>query len=700
MKKLLISSLFLILITTTCKTNDNMNSNPLLSKWNTPHQTAPFNTIKVEHFLPAIDISIENARAEIDAIVNNKNVPTFENTIVALELSGNKLSRIASVMYNLNGAETNDELQAVARDASPKITEFSNYVSLNEALFKRVKVLFAKKDKLGLNPEQAYLLENTYKGFVRSGANLEGDDKIKYAKISTELAKLTLQFGENVLAETNAYTLHITDEKELAGLPDGVIEAAAQFAKSKEKEGWMFNLQFPSFYPFLKYADNRELRQEIYMASASRAHKDNAFNNEENIKKIVSLRLDMARLLGFDNYAEYVLEERMAQTPEKVNAFIEDLHNASRPFAKKEFKEVESIARKEGFEGTLERWDWAYYSEKLKAKKYGFNEEEIRPYFQLEKVQEGIFSLTNQLFGLTYKENKAIQVYHPDVNAFDVFDENGEFLAVLYLDFFPRDGKRGGAWSGDYRPQSNINGNSIRPIITVVCNFTKPTETKPSLLNFNEVTTFLHEFGHALHGMMANTVYPSLSGTSVYWDFVELPSQIMENWATEKEWLDQFVEHYETGEAIPTKLLQKMIASKNFLAGYSSDRQLSLGMNDMAWHTITTDITESVADYEKKAMQSTELFPLVEGAATSTAFSHIFAGGYASGYYSYKWAEVLEADAFSVFKKNGILDKATATSFRKNILEKGGTRHPMELYVNFRGQEPTVDALLEKNGLK
>lgn len=700
MKKLLIPGLFLFLILTACKTNDNMNSNPLLSTWNTPHQTAPFNDIKVEHFLPAIDISIENAKAEIDAIINNTAVPTFENTIVALELSGNKLNRIASVMYNLNGAETNDELQAVTRDASPRLTEFSNYVSLNEKLFKRVKVLFTEKDKLGLNPEQAYLLENTYKGFVRSGANLEGDDKIKYAEISTELAKLSLQFGENVLAETNAYSLYITNEKDLAGLPDGVIEAAAQFAKSKEKEGWMFNLQFPSFYPFLKYADNRKLRQEIYMASASRAYKDNAFNNEKNIKKIVSLRLKMARLLGFDNYAEYVLEERMAQTPEKVNAFIENLHNASRPFAKKEFKEVESLAREEGFKLDLERWDWAYYSEKLKAEKYGFNEEEVRPYFQLEKVQEGIFSLTNQLFGLTYKENTAIQTYHPDVDAFDVFDENGEFLAVLYLDFFPRDGKRGGAWSGDYRPQSNINGNSIRPIITVVCNFTKPTDTKPSLLNFNEVTTFLHEFGHALHGMMANTVYPSLSGTSVYWDFVELPSQIMENWATEKEWLDQFVEHFETGEAIPSELLQKMIDSKNFLAGYSSDRQLGLGMNDMAWHTITAEVSESVADYEKKAMESTELFPLVEGAATSTSFSHIFAGGYASGYYSYKWAEVLEADAFSVFKKNGILDKATATSFRKNILEKGGTRHPMELYVNFRGQEPTVDALLEKSGLK
>ncbi len=700
MYKQMVTGLIILLFISSCKTNTQMNTNPLLADWNTPHQTAPFNLIKVEHFLPAIETSIQNAKIEIDAIIKNKETPTFENTIVALELAGTKLNQIASVMYNLNSAETSDELQAVARDASPKLTEFSNYISLNEQLFAKIKVLFTNREKLELNSEQAFLLEKTYKDFVRQGAALEGDDKKRYAEISTELAKLALHFGENVLAETNAYSMLITDEKNLSGLPEGVIEAAAQTAKAKEKEGWMFNLQFPSYGPFLQFADNRKLREEIYRASGSRAFKDNEFNNEKNIKDIVSLRLELAKLLGFNNYAEYVLEERMAQSPDKVNNFIADLHEYSRPAAEKEYAEVRALAKKEGFKNNLERWDWAYFTEKLKAEKYGFNEEEVRPYFQLEKVQEGIFDLTNRLFGITFKENKEIQVYHKDVGAYEVYDENGTFLSVLYLDFFPRDGKRGGAWSGDYRPQSNINGNLIRPVITVVCNFTKPTDSKPSLLTFREVETFLHEFGHALHGMLANTTYPSLSGTNVYWDFVELPSQMMENWASEKEWLDLFAVHYETGEKFPDELIQKLIKSKNFLAGYASDRQLSLGMTDMAWHSITEPVTESVYDYEQEAQRSTELFPKVEGTCLSTAFSHIFAGGYASGYYSYKWAEVLDADAFAAFKENGIFDKETATSFRTNILEKGGTQHPMELYIKFRGQEPSVDALLKRSGLK
>ncbi len=677
-----------------------MNTNPLLDHWNTLHQTAPFNLIKVEHYMPAIDIAIKNAKKEIDAIIENKESPSFENTIVALELAGTKLNQIASVMYNLNSAETSDELQAVARDASPKLTEFANYISLNDKLFTKIKMLYAKKDTMNLNAEQAYLLEKSYKDFVRQGAALKGDEKRRYAEISTELAKLSLKFGENVLAETNAYSMLITNQKDLAGLPEGVIEAAAHTAKAKEKEGWMFNLQFPSYYPFLQFADHRKLREEIYRASASRAFKNNEFNNEENIKKIVSLRLALAQILGFKNYATYVLEERMAQTPEKVNNFIADLHKPSKPAAQKEYNEVLSLAKKEGFKGNLERWDWAYFTEKLKAEKYGFNEEEVRPYFQLEKVEEGVFELARRLFGLTFKKNKAIQVYHKDVSAYEVYDEDGTFLSVLYLDFFPRDGKRGGAWSGDYRPQSNINGNLIRPVITVVCNFTKPTPSKPSLLTFREVETFLHEFGHALHGMLANTTYPSLSGTSVYWDFVELPSQMMENWASEKEWLDLFSTHYQTGEKIPDELIQKLIKAKKYLAGYASDRQLSLGMTDMAWHSITKPVTESVYTIEKEAMSDTELFPEIKETCTSTAFSHIFAGGYAAGYYSYKWAEVLDADAFSAFKENGIFDRATATSFRKNILEKGGTQHPMNLYVKFRGQEPKVDALLERSGLK
>lgn len=677
-----------------------MNTNPLLADWNTPHQTAPFNNIKTKHFLPAIETSIQNAKQEVDAIINNNEEPSFENTIVALELAGTKLNRIASVMYNLNSAETSDELQAVARDASPKLTEFANYISLNEQLFAKIKKLYDQKESLNLNAEQAYLLEKSYKDFVRQGAALKGDDKKRYAEISTELAQLSLKFGENVLAETNAYSMLITDEKDLSGLPEGVIEAAAQTAKAKEKEGWMFNLQYPSYGPFLQFADNRSLREEIYRAAGSRAFKDNEFNNEKNIKKIVELRLELARLLGYENYAEYVLEERMAKNPDKVNQFIADLHKPSKPTAQKEYAEVIAHAKKLGFDEELERWDWAYYTENLKAEKYGFNEEEVRPYFQLEKVREGIFDLSNRLFGITFKENKEIQVYHDNVSAYEVFNEDGTFLSVLYLDFFPREGKRGGAWSGDYRTQSNINGNSIRPIITVVCNFTKPTESKPSLLAFREVETFLHEFGHALHGMLANTTYPSLSGTNVYWDFVELPSQMMENWASEKAWLDLFAIHYKTGERLPEELVEKLIKAKKYLAGYASDRQLSLGMTDMAWHTITAPVTVEVNDYEKKAMSDTELFPSVEGTCLSTVFSHIFAGGYAAGYYSYKWAEVLDADAFAAFKENGIFDKATATSFRKNILEKGGTQHPMELYVKFRGQEPKVDALLERSGLK
>ena len=700
MYKQTVNVLILLIFITSCKTNHQMNSNPLLADWNTPHQTAPFKLIKVEHFMPAFEISIENAKKEIDAIIENTETPNFDNTIIALELAGTKLNRIASVMYNLNSAETSDELQTVARDASPKLTEFGNYVSLNEKLFAKIKILHEKRNELDLNSEQAFLLEKTYKDFVRQGAALEGDAKKRYAEISTELAKLALKFGENVLAETNAYSMLITDKKDLSGLPEGVIEAAAQTAKAKEKEGWMFNLQFPSYYPFLQFADNRKLRKEIYLASGSRAFKDNEFNNEKNIKEIVSLRLELAQLLGFGNYAEYVLEERMAQTPEKVNNFIADLHKPSKPAAQKEAAEVLALAKKEGFDGQLERWDWAYYTEKLKAEKYGFNEEEVRPYFQLEKVQDGVFELAHRLFGLSFKENKEIQVYHQDVGAYEVYDEDGSFLSVLYLDFFPRDGKRGGAWSGDYRPQSNIKENSIRPVITVVCNFTKPTPSKPSLLTFREVETFLHEFGHALHGMLANTTYPSLSGTNVYWDFVELPSQIMENWASEKEWLNLFAMHYQTGEKLPDVLIKKLIKSKNYLAGYGSDRQLSLGMTDMAWHSISEPVTANVYDYEKEAMQDTDLFPEVKETCLSTAFSHIFAGGYAAGYYSYKWAEVLDADAFAAFKENGIFDKATATSFRKNILEKGGTQHPMELYVKFRGQEPKVDALLERSGLK
>ena len=673
--------------------------NPLLAEWTTPHETPPFPEIKHEHFIPAIDATLKSAREEVDLIINSEEKPTFQNTIVALELAGEKLERVASVLFNLNSAETDDEIQAIAREISPKLSEFSNYVSLNEKLFEKVKTVYSNKDQLNLSAEDLYLLEKKFLGFVRSGANLEGDDKKRYAEITTELSQLSLKFGENILAETNGFQLHLTDIIDLSGIPESEREAASAEATAKGLEGWIFTLHGPSFVGFMKYADNRKLREEMYRAYTSRGFQKNDKNNEDIVRKTVNLKLEKARLLGFNTHADYVLAERMAENPKRVNDFINQLHVASKPAAEREFKEVQEFAQNMGLKEPLDRWDWSYYSEKLKNANYGFDEQQVKPYFQLEKVREGIFDLANRLYGLTFKLEKMIPVYHPDASAYEVFDQNGIFLSVLLLDFFPREGKGGGAWMNDLRPASNVNGRVIRPIITIVCNFTKPTETKPSLLTFNEVTTFLHEFGHALHGMLARTTYPSQSGTNVYRDFVELPSQIMVNWATQKEWLDLFAAHYVTGEKIPEGLVQKLIDAENFQAGYASERQLSFGMNDMAWHSITEPMNGDIVEFEQKAIASTELFKPVPGSCLSSAFSHIFAGGYAAGYYGYKWAEVLDADAFSLFKKNGIFDTLTATSFRKNILEKGGTEHPMKLYVAFRGQEPSIEPLLERSGL-
>jgi len=680
--------------------SEDKNTNPLLTEWNTPHLTPPFQEIKHEHFIPAIDATLKEAKEEVDIIINNPEQPTFQNTIVALEVAGEKLERVTSVLFNLNSAETDDEIQAITREVSPKLSEFSNYISLNEKLFEKVKAVFAQKEALNLSTEDLQLLEKKFIGFVRSGANLEGDAKKRYAEIVTELSQLSLQFGENILAETNSYQLLITNPDELAGLPDSEREAAAQMAKSKGKEGWLFTLHGPSFVGFMKYADNRKLREEMFRAYTSRGFQKNDKNNVEIIRKTVNLKLEKAKLLGFKKHAEYVLAERMAENPQRVNDFANQLHTASRPAAERELAEVQELAKKLGLQDPLKRWDWSYYSEKLKNANYGFDEQQVKPYFRLEKVREGIFDLAKRLYGLTFKENKSIPVYHPDATAYEVYDQDGAFLSVLYLDFFPREGKSGGAWMNDLRAESKVNGRVVRPIITVVCNFTKPTDTKPSLLTFNEVTTFLHEFGHALHGMLANTIYPSQSGTNVYRDFVELPSQIMENWATQKEWLDLFAVHYETGDKIPADLVQKLINAENFQAGYASERQLGFGMNDMAWHSIMEPMTGDIVEFEQKAIAPTELFKPVDGSCLSTAFSHIFSGGYAAGYYGYKWAEVLDADAFSVFLKNGIFDKATANLFRKNILEKGGTEHPMKLYVAFRGQEPSIDPLLERSGLK
>ncbi len=680
--------------------NSQLENNPLLAEWATPHQTPPFNLIKHEHFIPAIELALQETRAEVDHIIKSQDTPTFENVIVALEVCGEKLEKATSVLFNLNHAETDDTIQAITREISPKLSEFSNYISLNEELFAKVKEIYKDKENLKLNAEDLHLLEKKYLGFVRSGANLEGEAKIRYAEITTELAQLSLQFGEHILAETNGYELLLTDPKELTGLPESELEAAAQTAKSKKKKGWLFSLQGPSFVGFMKYADSRILREKLYRAYTSRGYQKNENNNEDIIRKIVNLKLEKANLLGFKTHAHYVLAEQMAENPARVNNFLQELHQASRPVAQKEYAEVVEFAKKQGLQEPLHRWDWSYYSEKLKNKSYGFDEQQVKPYFQLEKVRDGVFDLSSRLYGLTFKENKQIPVYHGDATGYEVFDQDGSFISVLYLDFFPREGKSGGAWMNDLRPASHVNGKVIRPIITIVCNFTKPTATKPSLLTFNEVTTLLHEFGHALHGMLANTKYASHSGTNVYRDFVELPSQIMENWATQKEWLDLFAFHYKTGEQIPSELVEKLIKAENFQAGYACERQLSFGLNDMAWHSITEPMTGEIVPFEQAAIAPTELFAPVEGSCLSTAFSHIFGGGYSAGYYGYKWAEVLDADAFSLFKINGIFDKETANSFRKNILEKGGTEHPMALYKAFRGQEPGIDALLERSGLK
>jgi len=673
--------------------------NPLLKPFQTIHQTAPFNSIKIEHYLPAFDVAIAETKAEVQQIIDNPATPDFANTIVALDLAGEKLERIKGIFFNLNSAETSDEMQEIAQEIAPKLSDLGNDISLNEQLFARIKEVHNQKGNLVLNVEESTLLEKTYRRFVRSGANLNETDKAKYREITKELSTLGLQYQQNVLAETNAYELLITDEKDLSGLPASVIELAAQTAQSKDKQGWLFNLQQPSYFPFLKYADNRSLREQIFRASSSRANRNNENDNKVNIKRLVELRLEKANLLGFKTHAAYKLQERMAETPEKVISFLEELHQQSKPFAVKEFAEVQDYAEKAGFEGTIQRWDWAYYSEKLKSEKYDYTDEEVKPYLQLENVISGVFQLAQKLYGLGLKENKSIEVYHPDVMAYEVYNEKEEFIAVLYLDFFPRESKRSGAWMTDYRTQSNVNGNSVRPHVSLVTNFSKSTETTPSLLTFDEVTTFLHEFGHGLHGMLSQCQYPGTTGTNVYWDFVELPSQMHENWAYEKEWLDTFAVHFQTGEKMPQQLIEKIQKAQNFQAAYMMERQLSFAMLDMAYYHGGLPSEADLKAFERSAIAPTDLFEPVEGSLQSTSFSHIFSGGYDAGYYSYKWAEVLDADAFSVFQEKGIFDRETADSFRKNILEKGGSEHPMILYKAFRCQEPTATALLKRNGL-
>ena len=677
----------------------------LTHHFNTKHNTAPFSKIKNEDFLPAFQKGIELAKAEIDAIVRNPIKPTFENTIEALAFSGDVLDRISSIFFNLNSAETSDEMQKIAQEVSPLLSEFGNDIRLNPDLFARVKVVYEQKEHLNLNPEQTTLLDKKYKSFSRNGANLSEDKKTQLREIDKELSKLSLQFGENVLAETHAFELHITDENDLAGLPEGTREAAHSLAKSQEKEGWIFTLDHPSYIPFVTYADNRELRKKMAIASGARAFQNNEFDNQEIVLKIAKLRFDRAQVLGYKTHSHFVLEERMAETPDKVISFSNDLLAKAKPAAEKEFDQLSAFAKElDGIE-QLEKWDGAYYSEKLKQQLFSLDDEILKPYFQLEKVLDGAFTVAQKLYGITFEETFEIDKYHEDVKTFEVKDEDGQLVAIFYTDFFPRKGKRNGAWMTSFKSQYIKKGINERPHISNVCNFTPPiaasekSEDKPSLLTFNEVTTLFHEFGHGLHGMLANTTYPGLSGTSVYWDFVELPSQIMENWCYEPEALALFAYHYETGEMIPMELVHKIKESASFQEGMATMRQLSFGLLDMGWHGQDPSNIKDIKTFEIEQFAATQLYPDVKENAMSTAFSHIFQGGYSSGYYSYKWAEVLDADAFEYFQEKGIFNKEIATKFKENILSKGGTEHPMILYKRFRGQEPKPEALLKRAGL-
>ncbi len=675
--------------------------NPFFSAYKTPYDTPPFNKIKNEHYEPAIEKGIAEHQAEINKIVMIRAVPTFENTIVPLEESGKLLSRVTSVFFNLLSSESNDEMMEIAQRIQPKLSEHSNSITLNEGLFQKVKAVYDKRLESNLTPEQIRLVEKTYRGFENSGATLVGKDRDTYKELSTKLSQLTLDFGQNALKESNKFEMLLTDEADLAGLPQMVKDAAAAKAKAKGKEGYIFDLSAPSYIAFMKYSTRRDLRQKLYMAYNTKCVAGGEFDNQENVKEIAKTRMQIANLLGYPDYATYTLRNKMAKDKEHVYGLLDDLFSAYGQAAREDVKMVEGFAV--GMEGKaieLQPWDWSFYSEKLKDAKYSVSDELVRPYFELENVKKGVFGLATDLYGITFKKNTKIQVYHPEVEAFDVLDENGNFLAVLYTDFHPREGKRQGAWMSEFKGQYVEKGKDSRPFVTIVMNFTRPTETEPALLTFDEVETFLHEFGHALHGMLTKCTYETLSGTNVLHDFVELPSQIMENWLTEKEYLDKFAVHYKTGEKIPADLVKKLVDAANYNAGYLCYRQLSFGYLDMAWHTLEQPYTGDVISFERKAMDKTALLPVVEGTNMSTSFSHIFAGGYAAGYYGYKWAEVLDADAFALFKQTGIFNKDTARSFRENILEKGNTEEPMTLYVKFRGQEPTVNALLERNGIK
>ena len=693
-KKLLIAGSALALI---CSCNSM--ENPLLRESSAPFGAPEFDKIKNEHYLPAFEAGIAEAKAEIDAIVSNQEEPTFENTIEAMEVAGQTLNNVAGIFFNLMEADTDDQMQQIAEQVSPMLTDYSMYVSLNAELFKRVKTVYEKRHELGLAPDQMKLLEDNYKSFVRGGANLSDEEKELYSKWSEELSLITLQFSKNVLAATNAYVLNITDSTQLGGLPEFVKTMAAETAAEKGLEGWAFTLDAPSYSPFLKYSTERELRRQIWTAYNTRAI-GGEHDNTDIVKKIVDLRIKIANILGYETYADYALEERMAKTRTTVNEFIKNLLEPSMAYAKKDVADVYAYAKKNGFEDSeLKSWDFSYWSEKYQQAEYSLSAEELKPYFQLESCIDAVLGLATRLYGITFKELDNVPVYHEDVKVYEVNDADGRHLALFYADFFPRASKRGGAWMTEFRGQSIVDGVERRPFISTVMNFTKPTADAPALITHDELVTFLHEFGHALHGIFAEGRYGSLTGTNVSRDFVELPSQIMENWAFEPDYLNSFAKHYQTGEPIPAELIEKVVAAKNYLAGYAQVRQLHFGYLDMAWHSLTELPAESAVEFEQKTLAPYAVMPAVEGSAFSTSFSHIFSGGYSAGYYSYKWAEVLEADAFSLFKEKGIFNTEVSHSFRENILSKGGSEDADVIYRNFRGHDPQPEALMKKLGL-
>ncbi len=678
---------------------DNRRNPFFAHPYETPHDTAPFDQISLEDYEPAFMEGIRQDDELTDTIVNNPEPPTFDNTI-SFSVPDNLLGRVGNVFFNLLSAETNDDMDALAQKMSPILTEHANNVLLNEELFARVKAVYENHREL--TPEEQMLLEKSYDGFIRSGANLSPEDKEKFRAISKELGQLTLQFSQNNLKETNAFRLLLTDKQDLAGLPESAIEAAALAAKERNLEGWLFTLHAPSYNPFMTYADNRELRKRMYMARNTICTHDNDCNNIDIVRRIVNLRRERAQLLGYPTFADFILQKRMAENSENVYKLLNDLLEAYLPTAREEVKAVEQKAKEtEGEDFVLQPWDFGYYAHKLQLEKFNLDAEMLRPYFELSRVKEGVFGLATRLYGITFKENQDIPVYHPDVTAYEVFDKDGSYLAVLYTDFHPRKGKQSGAWMTSYKDQwIDEDGTDHRPHVSVTMNLTKPTESKPALLTLGEVETFLHEFGHALHGIFSRTRFESLSGTSVYWDFVELPSQIMENFAVERDFLNTFAKHYQTGEPLPDELIDRIVRSRNFNAAYACIRQVSFGLLDMAYYTMDQPFEGDVFEFERKAWAAAQLLPQPDGTCMSVQFGHIMSGGYAAGYYSYKWAEVLDADAFSLFKEKGIFSQDVAQRFRDHILSRGGTEPPMTLYKRFRGQAPTIDALLERNGIK